>query len=389
MDTILFSRNTGGQGLEFDEPYINKRKEEMKVGVFFDEILDKLNVDVYDTYQEAGKLIISLMKNGIMDEISSGNKGLSIALTGTRWMENQPNISLENLEATYNKLYGDRKDLKVPDEENGNTYKITLPDGKEEEINGKDLYKAKFRYVTTKNGEVNIEITKNEETPQKITYNKVNNINNCIVREDEYTYTYNCLPYLDCGSVYGTFDIIEFLMSEDIDYEVIEIIEIIEERILKYRFNLDGWNVTQSNLVQKLIDAGKISDPQWLELGGLGEIKETCKSEINGEPVTCMVGTYLGRSLKNENIEKLIPNTVKYMFDTFRETSFSEDIEEITIPKSVEYGGFVVRSPVKNRVHIYSLKIKLYENSKGGCLGFCDGRDLDELISEGFIEIYK
>ena len=317
MDTILFSRFTGGQGLDFDEPYINKRKEEMKVGVFFDEILDKLNVDAYDTYQEAGKLIISLMKNGIMDEISSGNKGLSIALTGTRWMENQPNISLENLEATYNKLYGDRKDLKVPDEENGNNYKITLPDGKVEEIDGKDLYKAKFRYVTTKNGSVNVEINKNAETPQKVTYDKVNNIGDCIVKEEEYTYTYNCLPFLDCMSLVGTFDI-ESIMNGNINYNDVE------DGLLKYRFNLGGWNVTQSDLVKKLNEAGKycLGDPQYLKRGTFGEIKETCKQTIKGEPITCRIGTYLGKSLKfttSFNFENLIPKTVKYMFDTFRQ----------------------------------------------------------------------
>ena len=312
--------------------------------------------------------------------------GLALALGGTRMMIYEPNITYENLEATYNSLYGDRKNLKIPDEENGNNYKITLPDGKEEEINGKDLYKAKFRYVTTKNDSVNIEITKNEETPQKITYDKVNNIDGCIFKEEEYTYTYNCLPYIDCVSLYGTFDLKELMMSEVISTEELE------ERILKYRFNLGGWNVTESNLLKRLYEAGStayIWDPSKAEVGTFGKIKDTCKSELNGEPVTCMVGTYLGRTIKNENALNLIPNTVKYMFDTFRRASFSDDMMEITLPKSVEYGSYVMGPLRQNFVELHFPKFKLHESSKTGCFEFGDKWNVDELISEGIVEIYK
>ncbi len=373
-----------------EDEYMIKRREEMGIGPFFEEILEQAGTDEYDAYKEKGKEIIEKLKGEESSYVSDNSSMLPDV-----FLPNSSELTYDNLLATYNKLYGDKINLTIPEEEKNKTYKIELPDGKVKEITGENLYKAKFRYVTTKNGDVEIKITKNDETPQKITYDKVNNIDVCIINEGNYTYTYNCLPFLDAGSAYI---MMGYLLSSQDDLanldpssiDVAAIFDEIEKLTMLYRFNLGGWNVTQSNLVQSLSNAGGIDDPDHLELGELGEAEKSCEQSINGEPITCMVGTYLGRKIIKDNVVNLIPNTVKYMFDTFRESSFSNDITEITLPKSLEYGSYVV---VPLQLETFSgdklMKIRLYENSKSGCLGLCNGRNLDGLISDGLVEIYK
>ncbi len=357
--------------LIFDEDYIRQRKEEMKVGVFFEELLEKMGVDLYDAYQGLGEMMISGKEDNNLDDYINEHEEGELFLNGislaTR--NKQPNFSYEKLETTYNKLYGDRKGLEIPEKEKENTYKIKLPDGKEETIDGTDLYKAKFRYVTTKNEKVDIEITKNEDTPQKITYDKVNNISNCIVKEEEYTYTYNCLPFLDEGSGVGIFDI-ESMMNGNIDYEKVE------DGLLKYRFNLCGWNVSRNDMVEVLFDGDEEKLEDWKS------VNTECKYVVNDEPVTCMVGTYYGSTLNFDSMN--IPETVVYMFDTFRSfNNYGSKIKEIKLPKSLKYGSYVCY-PSKN------MKFKIYEGSLTNSPCFFDGYKLEDIGgNENDVEIYN
>ncbi len=362
------------EDLSVDDNYINKRKEEMNVGEFFEELLGKMGVDAYDAYKEIGKIMISELKTGDFEldyEYISEHAEASLFLMGIEFAMrgNVPNITYEKLEATYNKLYGDRKDLEIPETEKDNIYKIKLPDGEEKEIKGTDLYKAKFRYVTTKNEKVDIEITKNEDTPQKITYDKVNNISNCIVKEEEYTYTYNCLPFLDEGSGVGIFDI-ESMMNGNIDYEKVE------DGLLKYRFNLCGWNVSRNDMVEVLFDGDEEKLEDWKS------VNTECKYVVNDEPVTCMVGTYYGSTLNFDSMN--IPETVVYMFDTFRSfNNYGSKIKEIKLPKSLKYGSYVCY-PSEN------MKFKIYEGSLTNSPDFFDGYGLGGIGDyEDYVEIYK
>lgn len=75
-----------------------------------------------------------------------------------------------------------------------------MPNGKIEEVKGEDLYKAKFRYVTTKNGDIQIKIASNTSETKTINYDKVTNIGSCMYEEGDYVYTYNCIPVLDDAS---------------------------------------------------------------------------------------------------------------------------------------------------------------------------------------------
>ncbi len=51
----------GIEGITEDE-YMKKRREEMGVGPFFEELLEQMGLDAYDAYTEMGKLALSLQK---------------------------------------------------------------------------------------------------------------------------------------------------------------------------------------------------------------------------------------------------------------------------------------------------------------------------------------
>ncbi len=266
-------------------------------------------------------------------------------------------INYENLLATYNNLYGDRTKLTIPDEEKNKTYKIELPDGKVEEITGKDLYKAKFRYVTTQNGDIQIKITNNENNVETITYEGITNIDECVIYDGDYIYTYNCLPFLDDGIKY----IIDAIDESDAE-------EIMIERCIIYRFNLGGWNAC--------LNLKKIFEEQTV-------LSEPCKTSINGEPITSMIATYISSELNFEPIT--IPDTVKYMFDTFRYGKLPEKTTEIVLPKSVEYISF----PYMDSYDTGNIIFKVPKSIKSFAGANVKNGLLDEYISSGAkIELY-
>ncbi len=338
------------------DEYVKNREEKMNVGIFFSEILEQLGVDEYDTFKEAGEKLINQMKD-IPAEVGGSSP-----------------FNYEDLEATYNKLYGDRSNLKVPETENGNKYKIKLPDGKEEEIDGKDLYKAKFRYVTTKNEEVNIEIAKNNENAQKIVYKNVNNINidGCIKKEEKYTYTYNCLPFLDDGFVGCVYETAIDRSDSDCDKLV--------ERTTKYRFNFGGWNVSRSDIYKhNFMDSSNEEKKIW------ATVENECDYVVDGEAVTSMIATYYSSSFNFENLN--IPESVVYMFDTFRYYSYNDsELKEIVLPKSLKYGSYVC---YPSGGYSGYAKVKIYKDSLTNSLGFFESLQTDFSEFGDNVEIYE
>ncbi len=305
-------------GVLHEDDYMKNRRKEMEIGPFLDELLKQTGTNEYDVLEELGKEVKKQVINGY----------------GRKYM---PTLTLENLSALYNKLYGDKNKLTISEEEKNKTYTIELPDGKREEIRGEDLYKARFRYATTKNGDIKIKISDGGSNTKEINYTKVNNIDrkNCIIEDGEYVYTYNCIPYIDDGLEFVMIYLGSVLDEEDEEnIENMEAwLEIVDDMITNFRFNLGGWNVTRNGLT------GGFVVPDDISSGELGDLNGQCKNAMNDEPVTCMVGTYLGSKLNTEEI--MIPSTVKYMFDTFRKTDFSEDFMGITIPSSTEFIAYL------------------------------------------------
>ncbi len=287
-------------------------------------------------------------------------------------------LSYDDLLSTYNKLYADKINVTVPKEEESKTYTIKLPDGKVETINGKDLYKARFRYVTTKNGDITIEITENGKTPEKITYDKVTNIDKdgCIHEEGDYTYTYNCLHFLDDGMLFpiqyfGT------VFGADSEITEEEAIDKVQQHILNYRFNLGGWNASSFSINSMFM--GSKEDET---------LTAPCKETVNGEPVTSMVGTYYYTTLQFEGTIIKVPDTVKYMFDTFRGAEFPENVTEIILP-SVEYGAYIKNGSSgldKNITWRINEKVKCF--GKYGISMVGHGHTIEDLFNEPNVEKY-
>lgn len=284
-----------------------------------------LGVNKYDFYKAMGKVLVEQLKKKEPLYVKSGKieiNGQEIEQyiirdigdeNGYKYVKYGSELTYENLLATYNKLYGDKINLTIPKEEESKTYKIELPNGEIEEINGKDLYKAKFRYSTTKNGDLQIKIENDSTQAETINYTGVTNIKECIYEEGEYVYTYNCLPYLDMGSKYE--------MNAELHDR--------NNRILECRFNLGGWNVV-----------GKGLSANWgnEEVEGF-QYNTQVKSSINGKPVTAMLATYEYQSEEVMMDTLNIPNTVKYMFDVCRHSKYN-NITQIVLPSSVEYTSY-------------------------------------------------
>ncbi len=325
----------GGEEVINETEYMKQRRERMGVGPFFSEILEQLGIDEYDAYEEVGKDLVEEIKNVDI----SGYKGVripenqmmipEIKIPAGNW-----GITYENLLSLYNKLYGEKAKLVIPEEEKSKKYKIELPDGKVEEITGENLYKAKFRYVTTENGDIQIKITKDENIEEEIVYKGVTNIGECLINDGNYTYTYNCLPFLDDGGlgIIESYLLDEAIkqgadLSQEFDISSIDFSNL-DDKFIIYRFNLGGWNAALKDANLNLI-----------EFHNEITINEPCKTSINGEPVTSMIATYYGSTINFEPIT--IPNTVKYMFDTFRSSNMPENLTEIILPKSVEYASYV------------------------------------------------
>lgn len=231
--------------------YIRDRIEQMGVGPFLSELLETVGVNEYDLYKLVGEdlaeklekkeelfinyypLVDSSADNFDIVEYVSGTTIYDPCLCEDSAKSRGPELNLENLLNSYNKLYGDKAKLSIPEEEKNKIYKIEMPNGKVEEIKGEDLYKAKFRYVTTKNGDIQIKIASNTSETKTINYDKVTNIGSCMYEEGDYLYTYNCMPIFDDATSIGAVAK-KYICDEPNEFTY----EYNREDNLIYRFNL-------------------------------------------------------------------------------------------------------------------------------------------------------
>lgn len=72
-----------------------------------------------------------------------------------------------------------------------------------------------------------------------------------------------------------------------------------------------------------------------------GTISSRVEAEVRGEPVTCLASTFACCGVSSDAL--YIPETVKYMFCSFRATSFLKDCDELKIPRTVKYASHLIQ----------------------------------------------
>lgn len=72
-----------------------------------------------------------------------------------------------------------------------------------------------------------------------------------------------------------------------------------------------------------------------------GATSTSVKSEVLNKPVTSMMSTFWCCTLNSNALN--IPETVKYMFCSFRRTRFLNDCENLKIPETVEYASHLIQ----------------------------------------------
>lgn len=171
---------------------IKNREETMGIGITFEDILKMENLKDYEVYKELGAHVMENANKivGLEETQASG-----CFFSYINYRDEMPELAIEKLREEYDKLYGEKIKMNIQENEKNKSYEIQLPDGNVEKINGENLNNAKFRYITTKNEEISIKIS-DGTTEKTVNYTAVNNIGNCIYKDDEYIYTYNCFPFM-------------------------------------------------------------------------------------------------------------------------------------------------------------------------------------------------
>ncbi len=100
-----------------------------------------------------------------------------------------------------------------------------------------------------------------------------------------------------------------------------------------------------------------------------GTISSRVKTEVRGESVTCLASTFADCGVNSDAL--YIPETVKYMFCSFRATSFLKDCNELKIPKTVKYASHLIQdsSAINDDFKFYfpSSILSTSQNVYNGC----------------------
>lgn len=353
---------------------VKQRMSEMGVGPTLSEVFELMGVEEYDVLTEIGKKLVRQLQ---ANEELSVSGGESAELNGTDFGKILGDISdyedsgcfhgselnYNNLLNSYNKLYGNKANLTIPEEIKNNIYKIELPDGTSKEFRGDELYKARVRYITTKNGNVQVKIATNSTDTKTINYTGVTNIGSCMYEEGEYLYTYNCLPMIDdLSGFFMEMSIYKDILENGYNDEIEVSYKYNKNDSMIYRFNLGGWNAISSEFMNKI--ENNLEDLYNSEITLTTKVKDS----INGQPVTILVNTF--QNTKMEESAVYIPSSVKYLFNTFRDVTFNENVSSFDIPNTVKHASYVFQETIATNENLV-IRVPESLGNSSPTFGYC------------------